>query len=102
MVGQDREDGGGRQNQSHQPARWGSHLAPQATTIPRHANLNLQWSNNKNKELVIERDTLLTERDSLCEQVEKLEKDKLFLDDEVINEHALGFEKALAKCNFLF
>ncbi|KOM35252.1 hypothetical protein LR48_Vigan02g140200 [Vigna angularis] len=64
--------------------------------------LDLQNATTKNKELVIERDGLLANRDSLRDRVLKLEADNKFLGDEVVNDHLLGFEKALAQCNILF
>ncbi|KOM34635.1 hypothetical protein LR48_Vigan02g078500 [Vigna angularis] len=65
-------------------------------------NLDLQNATTKNKELVTERDDLLADRDSLRDRVLKLEANNKFLGDEVVNEHLLGFEKALAQCNILF
>ncbi|KOM47816.1 hypothetical protein LR48_Vigan07g152000 [Vigna angularis] len=46
--------------------------------------------------------TLTTERDSLLDQVTKLEAEVKLLGDEVVNEHVLGFDKALAQCQLLF
>ncbi|KOM34335.1 hypothetical protein LR48_Vigan02g048500 [Vigna angularis] len=64
--------------------------------------LDPQRSTNKNKELVTKRDNLLTERGALRDTVLKLENENKFLGDEVVNEHLLDFEKALAQCNLLF
>ncbi|KOM37430.1 hypothetical protein LR48_Vigan03g081200 [Vigna angularis] len=46
--------------------------------------------------------TLTAERDSLHDQVTKLEAEIKLLGDEVVNEHVLGFDKALAQCNLQF
>ncbi|KOM57469.1 hypothetical protein LR48_Vigan11g050200 [Vigna angularis] len=46
--------------------------------------------------------TLTAERDSLRGQVTKLEAEVKLLGDEVVNEHVLSFDKALAQCNLLF
>ncbi|KOM30005.1 hypothetical protein LR48_Vigan845s003300 [Vigna angularis] len=45
--------------------------------------------------------TLTIERDSLLDQVTKLEAKVKLLGDEVVNEHVLGFDKALAQCHLL-
>ncbi|WVZ07137.1 hypothetical protein V8G54_020483 [Vigna mungo] len=64
--------------------------------------LDLQRSTSKNKELVIKRDNLLTERGTLRNTMLKLENDNKFLVDEVVNEHVLNFETTLAQCNLVF
>ncbi|KOM33997.1 hypothetical protein LR48_Vigan02g014700 [Vigna angularis] len=46
--------------------------------------------------------TLMAERDSLLDRVTKLEAEVKLLGDEVVNEHVLGFDKALAQRHFLF
>ncbi|KOM53185.1 hypothetical protein LR48_Vigan09g184400 [Vigna angularis] len=46
--------------------------------------------------------TLTTERDSLLDRVTKLEAEVKLLGDEVVNEHVLGFDKAVAQCHLLF
>ncbi|KAG2380773.1 uncharacterized protein HKW66_Vig0201450 [Vigna angularis] len=46
--------------------------------------------------------TLTTEWDSLLDRVTKLEAEVKLLGDEVVNEHVLRFDKALAQCNLLF
>ncbi|KOM48277.1 hypothetical protein LR48_Vigan07g198100 [Vigna angularis] len=46
--------------------------------------------------------TLTAERDSLRARVAELEAENKLLGDEVVNEHLLGFDKALAQCNLLF
>ncbi|KOM57202.1 hypothetical protein LR48_Vigan11g023400 [Vigna angularis] len=46
--------------------------------------------------------TLTTERDSLLDWVTKLEAEVKLLGDEVVNEHVLVFDKALAQCHLLF
>ncbi|KAG2405441.1 uncharacterized protein HKW66_Vig0046960 [Vigna angularis] len=46
--------------------------------------------------------TLKTEWDSLLDRVTKLEAEVKLLGDEVVNEHVLGFDKALAQCKLLF
>ncbi|KOM41485.1 hypothetical protein LR48_Vigan04g168300 [Vigna angularis] len=45
---------------------------------------------------------LTAERDSLQDQVTRLKVDNKLLGDEVVNEHLLEFDKALAQCNLLF
>lgn len=64
--------------------------------------LDIQRSTEKSKELVTERDNLLTERDSLRGKMQKMEEENKFLGDEVINEHVLGFNKPIARCNLLY
>ncbi|KAG2402507.1 uncharacterized protein HKW66_Vig0237040 [Vigna angularis] len=46
--------------------------------------------------------TLMAERDSLLDRVTKLEAEVKLLGDEVVNEHVLDFDKALAQCHLLF
>ncbi|KOM41465.1 hypothetical protein LR48_Vigan04g166300 [Vigna angularis] len=58
--------------------------------------LDLQKATTSNKELMTERDGLLADRDLLRDRVLKPEANNKFLGDEVVNEHLLGFEKALA------
>ncbi|KOM37394.1 hypothetical protein LR48_Vigan03g077600 [Vigna angularis] len=59
------------------------------------AKLDLQKATSSNS-------TLTAERDSLRDQVTKLEEEVKLLGDEVVSEHVLGFDKALAQCNLLF
>ncbi|XP_017422236.1 uncharacterized protein LOC108331807 [Vigna angularis] len=66
------------------------------------AKLDLQKATASNTKLMAERDGLLADQDSLQDRLTKLEADNKFLGDEVMNEHLLGFEKALAQCNLLF
>ncbi|KOM45688.1 hypothetical protein LR48_Vigan06g099400 [Vigna angularis] len=66
------------------------------------AKLDLQKATTSNTKLTVERDALLAERDSLQDRVTRLEADNKLLGDEVVNEHLLGFDKALAQCNLLF
>ncbi|KOM26287.1 hypothetical protein LR48_Vigan247s000500 [Vigna angularis] len=66
------------------------------------AKLDFQKATTSSTKLTTERDGLLAERDSLQDRVTKLEADNKLLGDEVVNEHLLEFEKALAQCNLLF
>ncbi|KOM56708.1 hypothetical protein LR48_Vigan10g260000 [Vigna angularis] len=59
------------------------------------AKLDLQKATSSNT-------TLTAEQDSLRSQVTKLEAEVKLLGDEAVNEHVLGFDKALAQCNLLF
>ncbi|KOM27520.1 hypothetical protein LR48_Vigan432s002500 [Vigna angularis] len=59
------------------------------------AKLDLQKATTSNTKLT-------AERDSLQDRVTKLEAENKLLGDEVVNEHLLGFDKALAQCNLLF
>ncbi|KOM50448.1 hypothetical protein LR48_Vigan08g127500 [Vigna angularis] len=59
------------------------------------AKLNFQKATSSNA-------TLTAERDSLHDQVTKLEAENKLLGDEVINEHVLGFDKDLTQCNLVF
>ncbi|KAG2394439.1 uncharacterized protein HKW66_Vig0181830 [Vigna angularis] len=63
---------------------------------------NEELTLRKNKELVIERDNLLIERDSLRGKMQKLDEENKFLGEEVINEHVLGFNQTIAQCNLFY
>ncbi|KOM55958.1 hypothetical protein LR48_Vigan10g185000 [Vigna angularis] len=64
--------------------------------------LDLLRFTEKGKELIAERDNLLSKWDSLRDNVQKLEDENKFLGEEVINEHVLDFEKAFSQCNLLY
>ncbi|KOM29070.1 hypothetical protein LR48_Vigan632s000500 [Vigna angularis] len=77
-------------------------LLAEARTIARQLQrsnddlkLDLPCSGERNKELVIERDDLLIERDSLRGKLQKLDDENKFLGEEVINEHVLGFNQVI-------
>lgn len=52
--------------------------------------------------MVKERDTLLSERDGLLAGREKLTVENKFLDNEICNEHFLGFDNGIAQCHYFF
>ncbi|KOM25383.1 hypothetical protein LR48_Vigan102s004100 [Vigna angularis] len=73
------------------------------------AQLDLHKSTASISTLTAERDslrasisTLTAERDALRARVAEVEAENKLLGDEVVNEHVLGFDKALAQCNLLF
>ncbi|KOM42825.1 hypothetical protein LR48_Vigan05g042900 [Vigna angularis] len=72
----------------------------------RAAERRMQWSLDDAKldlqKATASNTTLTTERDSLLDRVTKLEAEVKLLGDEVVNEHVLGFDKAVAQCHLLF
>ncbi|BAT89879.1 hypothetical protein VIGAN_06099700 [Vigna angularis var. angularis] len=62
--------------------------------------LDLHRATGKNKDLVKERETLLSEKDALMDDHEKLMVENKFMDGEICNEHLLGFEKGIAQCHY--
>ncbi|KOM36800.1 hypothetical protein LR48_Vigan03g018100 [Vigna angularis] len=73
------------------------------------AQLDLHKSTASISTLTAERDslrasisTLTAERDAFRARVAEVEAENKLFGDEVVNEHVLGFDKALAQCNLLF
>ncbi|KOM58056.1 hypothetical protein LR48_Vigan11g108900 [Vigna angularis] len=64
--------------------------------------LDLQKATASNSTLTVERDSLLARVTELDARVTEVEAENKLLGDEVVNEHLLGFDKALAQCRLLF
>lgn len=61
--------------------------------------LDLLKGNEKNKDLVKDRDTLLNKKEGFLADLEKLTVENKFLGEEICNERLLGFDQGIAQCH---